>query len=143
MAKELRPLRGHVALRLIHDIVDNELNQSQLAEKYGVTESAIRAFKARNADAIREVEEDLENEFAGLWIANKAMRLAEYKADIELVNERLDAAGTDGDIDPALMLRKHQALRASAEELGSLGANVQVDGQIKYIVEGVDPRSLQ
>jgi hypothetical protein len=130
-------------LELIHDLVDGEFNKEQLAEKYGVTREAIYYFEKREAAAIREAEEDSNNELAALWIARKEKRLAEYEADVDLVNERLDAAGTDGLIDPALMLRKHQALRASAEELGALNEKLHVEGQIKYVVEGVDPGSLR
>jgi hypothetical protein len=133
--------------RLIHELARGEVKQSDLAVRYDVSRVAITDFKARHADAIEQVRADLENEFAGLWIADKTNRLMALQDDIEHIATRLTSTDLedaladyvrDDDIDsderkrraervadalaadPAWMRLRHQALRAAADELGQI-----------------------
>ncbi len=112
-------LRGYRQLALIRDLAEGKATQAALAEKYGVTGQAIYTFSKRNADRIRQVREDFENEVAGLWIANKTARIAEYQADADLCSELVEEDPAS-DKTTVLLKVKHGAMRSAAEELGQL-----------------------
>lgn len=145
-------LGGAVKLRLCRELALKEVTRTALAKKYGVTSAAITLFAQRHKTIIDEMIKDIDNEFAGILIADKAKRIAEYQADVDLVNATVHGTG-EGDetdrvepvADPALLRVKHRALRQVAEEMGHLPArvNVQVTGQsVTYVVEGVDLEAL-
>lgn len=148
--------RGHIKHKLIHELARDEKTQRVLAREYGVAQSAISQFKTRYATEIAEVRADLENEFAGLWIAQKMRRLAEYQADAEEIGDaRVQAiVGQDAEgepiavekVDTALVRAKHAALRAVAEEMGQIPAKVNITVEpvtVRYEVVGVDPEDLK
>lgn len=153
-------------LTLIRELAQGK-QVAGLARKYGVTNGAVQQFEKRHADEIAAAREDLTNEFHGLWVANKAARLAEYERDIALANELMEEARAgrvaevvnlrgpqdDGathelelvdDITPAVARAariKHRALHQTAEELGQLPSRVQVNiggKRVEHIVKGVD-----
>lgn len=136
LPQERRKLRGYVAYDLVQDLAFGNLTHAQLGEKYGVSRPAITAFKARHAERIAEVVANKDDAFAGLWIAKKERRIAEYLRDVEEVND-LDTP------DAQLKRVKHNALRAVAEELGQLKTNVEVESKVHYTVEGVDLDKLR
>jgi hypothetical protein len=137
-----RVLRGHVRLALARDLAAMTSTQTELAAKYGVSQPAISQFIDREQDLIVAIRADMGNELAGLWVAAKAARVAEYERDIEHLNGALgDAEGSDGAPPaPDLLSVKHRALRAVAEELGQLPARmtVKVEGEIRTVIEGID-----
>jgi hypothetical protein len=147
---ERRPMHNRklekpwVRIQLIHEIARNEMTERQLAKKYGCAPSAINAFKQRHRGDIDEVRADLENEFSGIWIADKKSRLAVYASDVERIEE-LEQLGRE--IDAALTAAKHRALRSVAEEMGHLPNRMNVSGEVttkvSYEVVGVDPESLR
>jgi hypothetical protein len=129
--------RGWVKHKLIHEIARDEKSTSQLAEEYGVTPSAISQFKTRHRTQIDEVKADIENEFAGLWIAQKKARLAEYQHDADRISESDD---------PQYMRIKAQLMKAVAEEMGHLPTKTSMTvspNNITYVIEGVNPEDLQ
>lgn len=133
-----RPLgRGWVKRKLIIDLAKGEKTQRVLAKEYGVSQPSISEFKIKHAAEISEAAKNLEDEFVGLWVANKANRLAEYEADIERVNEQ---GASD-------LASKHRALRHVAEELGHIPNKVTLAGEVStrvtYEVVGVPPEDLQ
>lgn len=143
-----------VRLTLIRELAQGK-QVAGLARKYGVTKGAVQQFEKRHKEEVDAAKADLTNEFHGLWIADKAARLAEYERDITLANELIEEAragriaeivklrgdralGTDAthelevvdDITPAVARAariKHRALHQSAEELGQLPSRVQVN----------------
>jgi hypothetical protein len=139
-------LRGYQERLLKIDLAKGDLSQEKLAAKYGVTGPAIHHFKTRHAAAIAEIkaqiDEGVRAEIVGLWIADKANRIAEYQKDVELLTEQV----VDGSLEPqdfrGAMKVKQAALRNVAEELGELKVQVETDGTVKYIVEGVNPEDL-
>lgn len=136
--------RGHVRYKLIHELARAEKPRKQLAEEYGVGPSAITEFAHRHATRIAEVQRDIENKFAGLWIADKARRLEEYAAEIELIEDV--RAGTVRNMrDVELSKLKAAIMRTVADELGQIPAKVSVNvtQRVTYSIEGVDPESLR
>jgi len=136
--------RGHVRWKLIHELARGEKTRTALAKEYGVTQSAITQFADRHRTRIDEVRADIENEFAGLWIADKRRRIEEYAAEIDLIEEV--RAGTVRNMrDVELSKLKAAILRAVADELGQIPArmNVSVNQKVTYVIEGVDPETLR
>lgn len=155
-------IRGHIAYSLVRDLAEGTLSQRRLATKYDVHLSTIADFKSRNRERIEAVKADLDNEFAGMWIAEKRKRIAAYMDDVELLDDSLEATtaarevlsieGEDGtgltiaklDRDMAAILkRKHSALRSVAEELGHLPNRMTLNVQggespVLHQVVGVD-----
>jgi hypothetical protein len=148
--------RGHVKVALIRALATGEKSHRKLAAEHGVSPQAVDQFAERNADRIAAVAADLDNEFAGLWIADKRSRLAEYQAQADyieaLLNSDQDEEPADGKgrnrvtVSVAELLRTAQsALRAASEELGQLPGrvSVQITGDVHYAVEGVQLGALQ
>lgn len=137
-----RPLRGHVALVLIRQLAQGTRTHADLGAEHGVSERAIGQFATRNATAIEEVRADVVNEFAGMWIANKVARVAEYERDVEDINDSIPTARKSDR--PRLYGVKHRALRGAAEELGQLApTRIDVDHRVRYQVVGVDTEQLR
>lgn len=140
---EIKLARGYRKRRLIHELAVGARKQEDLAEEYDCTRQAIAAFAKRYAEEIAAVKANIDEEFSGMWIADKKERVAEYQQDVEDINKYLDSAdGPDGE----LMRIKHGALRAVSEELGQLPARVHVSVQadkLNYTVAGVDVEQLK
>lgn len=137
-------LKGFVAAKLIRELAIDEKPQTQLAEEYGVRQSTISMFKTRHAQRITEVRDDLANEFAGLWIAMKANRLAEYQADVEAINAKAQASKTTM-ADSEMIRTKASLLKSVAEELGQLPgrASTVINTPVVYQIQGeFDPEKL-
>jgi predicted transcriptional regulator len=128
-----RKLAGWKKLKLIRELALTGRTQVDLAEEFEVSQPTISYFASKHAAEIAEIRANAEDDFAGLWIAKKKNRLAEYQKDVDEVNELPP--------DPALKRIKHNALKSVAEELGALKTNV--DATITYKVEGVDTEKLR
>lgn len=134
-------LRGHRALRLKRQLAEGRIKQVDLAAEYDVAESTIASFKATHKVEIAEIAADLDNEFAGLWAAQKAARIAEYMDTIKVVDTALELQPLAQDRS-GLLLRKQGALKAIAEELGQLQQRIEIDGKLNYQVNGVTPEDV-
>jgi hypothetical protein len=128
--------RGWVKHRLLRDFALGEKNQGELAEMYGCSRTAINQFKSRHALEIEEIRNNLADEYAGVWVAQKMNRILEYQAAAEKM-----ANGTAPRNQEVLV----SILKAVAEELGQLPArsqtNVQAD-TVVYQVVGVPVEDL-
>lgn len=108
-----------------------------LGKKYGVTHQAITAFAKRHAAEIDAIKADLDDEFAGLWIANKQARLAALQADFELSADGEYAGHYEH------IRTRTQLARAIAEELGQLPPRATVAiVPVQHLLEGVDLDAL-
>jgi hypothetical protein len=135
-------LRGPVKVRLIHDLALDAFTERALAEDYGVSQPSIHEFKERYAYQITVARSDIENQLAGLWIADKLNRLAELEDDVEHINAELETAPIA--LRPRLYLAKHRALRNAAEELGQLAPRkIDATVSVRYEVVGVDMAALE
>lgn len=132
---ERKKLAGWVGYNLVQDFAFSQMTQEQLAEKYEVSQHSISAFKKRNKERIEAVKAAPDDELAGLFLAQKKARIAEYTRDIEEINS-LD------NVDAATRRTKHTALRSIAEEMGHLKQSVDVNGEVQYVLKGVDVDKL-
>lgn len=123
---------------LCRELATGEVKRAALARKYGISPAAITAFAKRHAREIDEIKASLDDEFAGLWIADKANRIAAYQADVEA-----SAEGAYGSHYEQIRTRT-QILRAVAEELGQLPPRATVSVvPVVHIIEGVDLEALK
>lgn len=82
-------------MRLIRALATGEKTRAELARERGVVVSALSEFAKRHAAEIQAVRDNVEDEFAGMWIAQKAERVAAYQQNAELIARELEAL-TDG-----------------------------------------------
>jgi len=115
---------------LIKELALGTATHTALAEKFGVHKDSITAFRKRHAYDIAEAINDAEDEFTGILVAQKAVRLSVYQDQIEQALEH--GNGT-------LVAR---LLRQVAEEMGHLPSRVQVSGsvgfQTSYVITAED-----
>jgi hypothetical protein len=135
-----RVFRGWKKRACARMLVDGVLTHAQIAKHFDTTREAVSLFKKRNAVYIEEMQQKRDDELAGLWIADKLKRVAEYERDVEDINDVHDQEGAE--LDSLLLTRKHAALRNVAEELGQLKETVRVE-TATYQVEGVDMGALE
>lgn len=79
--------RGRKRLALIRDLAMGEWSNRELADQLGVKVTEVATFAAMNGEEITEVRAALAGqlaiESAGLWVAKRHNRVAEYQAFIE------------------------------------------------------------
>lgn len=129
--------RGWRKVFVIRELAKDERTQAEIAREFGVSRQAVFQFAATNAAEIASVKADIASEWAGLWVADKAKRLAEYQSDIEKITE--DLADTTDD---KLLRVKVAIMRQVAEETGQLKNQIEVGGTISYVVRGINPEDL-
>lgn len=123
--------RGWVKHRLVRDFALGEKTGVELAEQYGVSSASISLFKKRHAMEIEDVRNNLADEYAGLWVAAKMSRIAEYQEAAQKM-----ANGTSPRNAEVLVT----ILKAVAEELGQLPARQQVNvstENVTYQIVGI------
>lgn len=128
---------------LITELAKGEASHAELARLADCRTTSVTAFALRFAAEIERVQRDISAEMVGLWIAHKALRVAEYQQDVEDADELIVDSGRD-DL-PVLVRIKQSALRAVAEELGQIPNRVRMDlgGQVvTYQLEGVRTEDL-
>lgn len=142
--------RGWIRPKLIRELAEGTKTQEQLAQEYGTSRVSIANFKKRHLTAIEQQKADFENEFAALWIANKAARLAVLQDDVEALTEQFDLDGNAFHEDKKAALdavkTRHAALLQAAKELGQLpsAAGVQVETKrVTFMIPGVDLEQLR
>ena len=139
MPQGVQVLVGRVKHRLIEALALDEVTQVKLAEEYGVSQQAVASFAARHRAAIAkraaELAQEVEDELAHLWIANKTRRLEEA----EKIHEAQDPT------DPKGGRLQLDVLKYASEELGQLPSRAvpaPSTGSVVYQVEGVEPEDV-
>lgn len=156
--------RGWRRQWLIRQLATGEFSKNELARIMRAHRQSIRDFEIKHQAEIESMIRQIDQEFAGLWVAEKVNRLAEYQQDVEDANEiiagelgdptappqvdPLDPGGLESEqaepapsAAPTWVRIKHAALKAVAEELGQIPNRVRMDigGQVAtYRIEGVD-----
>jgi len=124
--------------QLVRDLATGEVHRAALARKFGITRAAVTQFARRNAKEIDEIKANLEDEFAGQWIAQKELRIEQYQRDLELSAEG-EFAGHYEQI-----RTRTQILHNVAEELGQLPTrgNITVV-PVQHTIIGIDMDDLR
>jgi hypothetical protein len=141
-----------------------EWTYRELAEACGCTQADIASFADTYADEITEVRAALAGrlaiESAGLWVAKKQNRLAEFQSDIEdldsvlsAMREEQDAPSETARILGGLGSRRHHSLirsklalfKAVADELEprrtvQVHADTDDANVVRYVIEAGDHR---
>jgi hypothetical protein len=128
--------RGWVKHRLIRDFALGEKTGAALAVQYGVSETSISQFKKRHSLEIEEVRNNLADEYAGVWVAQKLNRIREYQEAAEKM------AKGDSPRNQEVLV---SILKAVAEELGQLPARTQVNvsqENVTYEIVGISPEDI-
>lgn len=139
--------RGHIRLALIRELASGEQTQAALAEKYGVSTAAVSQFKDRHALRIDEVRRNADQEYAGVWIAEKRNRIEELQGVVEYCHDLLGDSEKQArvNVGTAEVIRTAlSALHQASEELGQLPARgLRHEGgvSVRYVIEGVDPEA--
>lgn len=155
---KLGGLNHRKAVRLL---AAGELTQAAVAERMGVSQSAVSQFRDRYAEEIREVAADMDNEFAGIAIADKVNRVAMYSEIAERALVPVPKVAANGKTvtvinpetgEPEMVMEFNGALagqmgKLAAEEMGQLASRLQVSGDMQttttYKIIGVDPESMK
>lgn len=139
IAERARKLTRPEKRQLERDLARNEIPRAELARRYGVTRSAISQFARQRARQIEAIARDIDNEFAGLWIADKAQRILAYEHEYELASDSRNATHHEWIKTRAMLLRN------VAEELGQLPNRTAaaIIVPVVHVVEGVELDALK
>jgi hypothetical protein len=131
LSKPAKPgIPRHKNLELCRLLAAGEVQRSELARRYHVTTSAITQFAQRNAARIDEIRANLDDEFAGLWIADKLARVEAYQIDYDSISQNNHHEWVKA---------RTAILKAVAEELGQLPPRAQVVvAPVVHVIEGVN-----
>lgn len=136
----------HEKRLLLIDLAKGELQNAQIARKYGTTDTNIGRYKETHAATIAKYREEfasgVEEKTIGLWIADRASRVAAIQDIANRIDNSLPEESVDKD-DSVLLKVKLQALRQASEELGQLVQRIDAGAKVTYTVEGVDLDGLK
>ncbi len=147
--------RGHEKRQLIIDIAMGTLTHRELAKREGLALQDIQDFAEEHERDIAECQQmlmgRLAEEVAGLWISNKANRLAEYQEEIEELRDFLAELRENGirwSRSHRDMLKAYLELfRQVADELGAYpqraSAPARTGQTVHYVIETDDTKALQ
>lgn len=159
-AGQIRRRRYHaLAVKML---AEGTVPQTEIAEKCGVTQSAISQFAAQFADEIQRVRDSANAQLSSLWIADQAARMETLQQAVEQLIELAEAelpekfdvkgvplVGSDGKpvLDAAGRIEAireiRQTLRSVADELGQSKPKLDLDGQtLRVEIVGVDLAGL-
>lgn len=132
---EIRGVKPWLVHQLCRDLATGEKKRSQLAREHGVAASTITEFAKRHKARIEEIKANLDDEFAGLWSAQKINRLNAYQDEYERIRANPHHEWVKA---------KATLLHSIAEELGQLPSRgVTVTGQVTHIIEGIEIEDLK
>lgn len=146
--------RGRKALELEYDIALGEWSYRELADATGLTMRDISEFADEHTREIAECKQSLLNqlarESAGLWISDKAKRIAEMQTmyeDAAAIHEALNSPSpTWSRSHKDIIKARLDILRQVADELGSYPQRAQQPARtgstVHYIIE-TEPGDLE
>lgn len=134
-AAKLTPGDRRAIVRLL---AAGEVKRIDIARQFGVSATYITTFAKERAREIEAVRADLDNEFAGLWIADKAARIAATEEDHQ---RSLDGRNADH----FEQIRTRAQLRHQiAEELGQLpGRGAMITIPVEHVLINVNLDELK
>jgi hypothetical protein len=127
----------HRQLEVIRHLAAEDITRAELARQVGITRGGMTSFAKRHQAEIEQVRAQLEDEFAGIWLASKRNRLAALQSDYELAAEHKNAAHYQW------ILARAQLMHQASEELGQLpGRGAVVIIPVVHELVGVDLDAL-
>jgi len=124
-------------LDLIRHLAAEDVTRAALAREHGVHRSAITQFAQRHRAEIEQIRTQLDDEYAGIWLADKRARLAALQSDYEMAAEHKNAGHHEW------IKTRAQLLHQASEELGQLPGRVGVVVvPVTHILVGVDAEAL-
>lgn len=131
------PQRGiprHRVHEVCRELAAGDVSQAEIARKWGVHPSTITRFAQAHADRIADIRAHLDDEFAGLWIAQKEARIAAYMDEYELLEHHRNSNHHEWS------KARQAALRAVADELGAIPnrSSLTVGGTVEHRLVGID-----
>lgn len=136
-------MRGWKKYRFISACAEGESNKN-IAALLDISEKAAQNLRKVYESQINDKQQNMEDEFNGLWVARKAARIAQYQDYIERVDEFLDAVGVVG-VDAPLIRAAQTSLNAVAEEMGQLTtrSKIELEGsRLEVTLNGVGVEDL-
>jgi len=123
--------------KLQRAIAAGERKRAQIARDFGVSTSYVSQFAKRYAFEIDQIKAELDNAFAGLWIADKESRILAIQAEYQRLLSDPKASHHEW------AKTRLQALHQAAEELGQLPPRATVTVvPVVHVLEGVDIDAL-
>lgn len=114
-------------------LADGTEKRSAIARRFGVTAGYITQFAKQYAREIDDIRRNLDDEFAGLWIASKVNRVIAYQADYTQTLTDPRSSHHEWVKSRAMILRQ------VAEELGQLPPRTTVTViPVVHVIEGID-----
>lgn len=138
-------MRGHKLQQALRLLAQGDMSHEKIAERFGVTRRRISQINAEHRERVEEIRADIENEFAGLWVADKKNRVAEYQEDLDAINEKLATFKNLNEDAQSWIRLRDKLMRAVSEELGQIPNKMSVKSDnkhVRYTLEGVDPEDL-
>lgn len=128
-----RPRLSPVARRQLLRALAAGERQADVARQFGISRQAVSQFARQHPDEIETFKAKLEDEYAGLWIAEKANRITAYE------DEYSRAAGHKQADHHEWIKTRVTILHTVAEELGQLPPRQQtVVMPVVHVIESVD-----
>lgn len=123
---------------LLRDLATWTGVMQELADKWGIPANSLHVYKSRHKREIAAIQADLENQFAGMWIANKEARIA-------ALAEMYESARSHKYANHHEWIRASESLlRSAAEELGQIpGRGSIVVIPVQHLVIGINPEELK
>ena len=150
-----RIYRGHERRRLIMDLAMGEAAHREIARREQISLADLQDFAREHEREIAEAQQvllgKLAEEAAGLWVSNKANRIAEYQDEIEEIRDYLAELRDNG----IMWSRAHRDMvrayldlfRQVADELGAYpqrqSAPARQGQTVHYVIETGDTKALQ
>jgi DNA-binding transcriptional regulator GbsR (MarR family) len=124
--------------KLQRAIAEGDRKRVQIARDFGVSPAYITQFAKRYAREIDEIKRDLDDAYAGLWIADKENRILAYQTEYTM------ALGSDRANHHEWIKARTAILHTVSEELGQLPPRATVAVMpVVHIIEGVDVEGLK
>jgi hypothetical protein len=132
-------VEGYKRLELMR-LLASGVTCQEIGLRYNVPEDVVLDWYQEHLYLIDQIRADQDNEYAGLWITEKAFRLAEIEYDVEVASHRMK--NPDNAQDYARLLKLKQAgIRLATEILGDMPVRAPVpvtQETAPYIYHGVD-----
>lgn len=134
--RDLNPLEKRDLVRALATLGDRPL--SELADEWDLSYESLRIFRRERAREIRAVAEDLDDQFAGLWIANKQARIAAYMDEFEIAMKNKNMSHHEW------IKTRAALLRAVADELGQIpGRGGLIVVPVEHVIVNIDVEELK